>query len=310
MMTLNARTGEIVTLVGGYDFHTNQTNYATAEPGMTGTLFMPFIYTAAVESGMTPDFPVTGDPIKKGTWEPHNLDGSRSNSVLPMKVAFARQLHIPAIHLMDNVGIQTTSQMVRRFGLSEPMSPYLAAAYGTDKVPLTQMVSAYSAFANHGDRVEPHLIRQVLDAEGNTLEQRENAGSRVMSEYVASTMVSMMQGVFNGISANQPPMGGFAVAGMPGTVADHPDAWFIGYTPTYVTGVWIGYPDHQRSLGNDASGEELAKPLFTTFMTRFLRNKPPEQFAPPLAMPSEMQDLLRQREREAAEERLRLSQLP
>ena len=201
MMTLNAKTGEIVTMVGGYDFYTNKFNNATQAYRQTGSAFKPFIYTAAVEWGMTPDTPVSGAPISIGDWQPHNYDGSLGCGDLPMKTALAKSMNIPAVHLLQTVGIQTGAQMVRRFGIKVPMSPYLPSALGATEVPLDQMVSAYSAFPNKGIRVEPHLIRKVLDRDGATLEEWERTTYKVMNEYVALTMVSMMRGVVTGGTA-------------------------------------------------------------------------------------------------------------
>jgi penicillin-binding protein 1A len=197
MMTLNAKNGEIITMAGGYDFTLSKFNNATQAYRQTGSAFKPYIYTAAIEWGMTPDSTVSGAPIKVGDWSPHNYDGSTSNGDVPMKIALAKSLNIPAVHLLQTVGIQTGAQMVRRFGITMPMAPYLPSALGATEVPLNQMVSAYSAFPNKGVRVEPHLIRKVLDRDGNVLEEWEKTTYKVTSEYVALTMVSMMRGVID-----------------------------------------------------------------------------------------------------------------
>src|ERR1044072_1764497 len=143
MMTLNAKNGEIVTMIGGYDFYSaSKFNNATQAYRQTGSCFKPFVYTAAVEWGMTPDTTVSGAPIKIGPWEPHNYDGSLGNGDMPMKTALAKSMNIPAVHLLQTVGIQTGAQMVRRFGIKVPMAPYLPSALGATEVPLDQMVSA------------------------------------------------------------------------------------------------------------------------------------------------------------------------
>jgi penicillin-binding protein 1A len=241
MMTLNAKTGEVVTMIGGYDFYSaSKFNNATQAYRQTGSCFKPFIYTAAVEWGMTPDTTVSGAPISIGTWQPHNYDGSSGNGDLPMKMALAKSMNIPAVHLLQTVGIQTGAQMVRRFGIKVPMAPYLPSALGATEVPLDQMVSAYSAFPNKGIRVEPHLIRRVLDRDGAVLEEWEKTTYKVMNSYVALTMVSMMRGVVQFGTATAASSLGVPLAGKTGTVNDHTDVWFIGYTPTYVTGVWMG----------------------------------------------------------------------
>jgi penicillin-binding protein 1A len=304
MMTINAKTGEIVTMVGGYDFYTNRFNNATQAYRQTGSAFKPFIYTAAVEWGMTPDTTVSGAPIRIGNWQPHNYDGSTGNGDVPMKIALAKSLNIPAVHLLQTVGIQTGAQMVRRFGITVPMAPYLPSALGATEVPLDQMVSAYSAFPNKGVRVEKHLIRKVLDRDDNTLEEWEPTTFKVTSEYVALTMVQMMRGVVDNGTATGAKVLGVPLAGKTGTVNDHTDVWFLGYTPTYVTGVWMGYPGRKKPLGNDMTGGHGALPFFVDFMKDFLKGKPKENFDKPPSMPEDMKELIKQRQREMAEERL------
>ena len=303
MMTLNAKTGEIITMVGGYDFYTNKFNNAIQAYRQTGSCFKPFIYTAAVEWGMTPDTTVSGAPISIGDWQPHNYDGSTSCGDMPLKTALAKSMNIPAVHLLQTVGIQTGAQMVRRFGIKVPMSPYLPSALGATEVPLDQMVSAYSAFPNKGIRVEPHLIRRVLDRDGAALEEWEKTTYKVMSQYVALTMVGMMRGVVQGGTATGAQVLGVPLAGKTGTVNDHTDVWFIGYTPTYVTGVWMGYPGKKKPLGNEMTGAHGALPMFVDFMKTFLKDKPKEDFDKAPEMPEDMRELYRQRQRELAAER-------
>ncbi|MEO8433845.1 MAG: PBP1A family penicillin-binding protein [Pyrinomonadaceae bacterium] len=307
MMTLNAKTGEVVAMVGGYDFYTNKFNNAYQAYRQTGSAFKPFIYTAAVEWGMTPDTTVSGAPIKIGGWEPHNYNGSLATGDMPLKTALAQSVNIPAVHLLQTVGIQTGSQMVRRFGIKVPMAPYLSSALGATEVPLDQMVSAYSAFPNKGIRVEPHMIRRVVDRDGAVLEEWEKTTYKVINQYVALTMVSMMRGVVEGGTATAARSLGVQVAGKTGTVNDHTDVWFIGYTPTYVTGVWMGYPGKKKPLGNDMTGGVGALPFFVDFMKDFLKDKPKETFDKAPSMPEDMKELFRQRQRELAAQRAEMT---
>src|SRR5712691_1895200 len=308
MMTLNAKTGEILTMVGGYDFYTNKFNNATQAYRQTGSAFKPFIYTAAVEWGMTPDTTVSGAPITMGDWQPHNYDGSLGCADLPLKMALAKSMNVPAVHLLQTVGIQTGAQMVRRFGIKVPMAPYLPSALGATEVPLDQMVSAFSAFPNKGIRVEPHLIRRVLDRDGAALEEWEKTTYKVVNEYVALTMVSLMRGVVEFGTAASARSLGVPLAGKTGTVNDHTDVWFIGYTPTYVTGVWMGYTGKKKPLGNDMTGGVGALPFFIDFMKDFLKDKPKENFDKAPSMPEDMKELFQQRQRELAAERAQFAE--
>lgn len=306
MMTLNSHTGEIVTMVGGYDFLTNKFNNAFQAYRQTGSAFKPFIYSAAIEWGMTPDTVVSGAPISIGDWQPHNYDGSLGNADMPLKTALAHSMNVPAVHLLQTVGIQTGAQMVRRFGIKVPMAPYLPSALGATEVPLDQMVSAYSAFPNKGIRVEPHMFRKVLDRDGAVLEEWEKTTYKVFSEYVALTMVSMMRGVIQGGTASAAQVLNMPLAGKTGTVNDHTDVWFLGYTPTYVTGTWMGYPGRKKPLGNDMTGAHGALPIFIDFMKDFMKDKPKEDFPKAPAMPEDMKEMYKQRQRELQLERAQM----
>lgn len=302
IVTINAHNGEVVAMVGGYDFHTSKFNNATQGLRQTGSAYKPFIYTAAVEDGMTPDMLVSGAPIKRGGWSPHNYDGSLSHPNVPMKIALAKSYNLAAVHLLEQVGIQAGGQMVRRFGITNPMAPSLPSALGASEASLLEMVSAYSTFPNKGIRIPPHLVRKVYSRDGTLLEEWDKGSSKVTSEYVALTMVELMRGVTSGGgTAPGASAAGQPLAGKTGTVNDHTDVWFIGYTPTYVTGVWMGNPERKESLGAGMTGGHGALPFFNTFMNAFMKGKPGERFpnAPP--MPSEIKSLMERNKREELE---------
>jgi len=302
IVSLNAKTGEIVAMVGGYDYHTSKFNNATQGLRQTGSAYKPFIYTAAVEWGMTPEMMVSGAPIKRGGWMPHNYDGSLSHPNIPLKTALAKSYNLAAVHLLDQVGVQTGAQMVRRFGITHPMSPSLPSALGASEASLVEMVSAYSAFPNKGVRVTPHLIRKVISRDGSVLEETKTTTSKVTSEYVALTMVDIMRGVTGaGGTAPGANAAGQPLAGKTGTVNDQTDVWFIGYTPTYVTGVWMGNPERKESLGAGMTGGQGALPYFNSFMSQFMKGKPIEKFPEPPPMPGEIKSLVEQRKREELE---------
>lgn len=302
IVCINAKTGEIPVMIGGYDYQTNKFNNATQGFRQTGSSFKPFIYTAAVEWGLTKDSIVSGAPIKRGGWMPHNYDGSLSHPNVPMKIALAKSYNLAAVHLLDQVGIQTAAQTVRRFGITHPMAPVLPSALGATEVPLIEMVSAYSVFPNKGVRIEPHLIRKVLDRDGKVLEEWEKTSYKVTSEYVAGTMVEMMRGVVQGGgTATGASAGGHPLAGKTGTVNDHTDVWFIGYTPTYVTGVWMGNPEKKENLGNSMTGGHGAVPYFNAFMVPFMKDKPRDSFYDTPPMPAEIKNMAEQRKREELE---------
>ncbi len=301
LVSINAKDGEVVAMVGGYDFHTSKFNNATQGLRQTGSAYKPFIYTAAVEDGMTPDMLVSGAPIKRGGWMPHNFDGSTSHPNVPMKIALAKSYNLAAVHLLEQVGIQAGGQMVRRFGITNPMAPSLPSALGASEASLLEMTSAYSAFPNKGIRVHPHMIRKVYSRDGTLLEEWKNVTSKVTNEYVALTMVDMMRGVVNGGTASGAAAAGQPLAGKTGTVNDHTDVWFIGYTPTYTTGIWMGNPERKESLGKGMTGGVGALPFFNAFMNAFMKDKPKEKFPAVPPIPSEIRTLMERNKREELE---------
>ncbi len=300
--TINAHTGEIAAMVGGYDFHTSKFNNATQGLRQTGSCYKPFVYAAAVEDGFTPETIVSGAPIKRGGWQPHNYNGTISHPNVPLKTALAKSYNLAAVHLLQQVGIQKGAQMVRRLGITQPMAPSLPSALGASEASLIEMVSAYSTFPNKGIRMQPHLIRKVLDRDGKVLEEWKKTSSKVMSEYVALTMVELMRGVTSaGGTAPGANAAGQQLAGKTGTVNDQTDVWFIGYTPTYVTGVWMGNPDRKANLGHGMTGGGGALPYFNAFMGQFMKDKPRDKFPSPPALPPEIKSLVEQRKREQLE---------
>lgn len=302
IVCINSHNGEIVAMVGGYDFHTNKFNNATQGLRQTGSAYKPFVYTAAVENGMTPESTVSGAPIKRGGWQPHNYDGSTSHPNVPMKMALAKSYNLAAVHLLEQVGIQTGAQMVRRFGITNPMAPSLPSALGASEASLLEMVSAYSVFPNKGIRVQPHLIRKVYSRDGSLLEEWDKKSFKVTSEYVALTMVEMMRAVTaGGGTAPGANASGHQLAGKTGTVNDHTDVWFVGYTPTYVTGVWMGNPMKKENLGNNMTGGHGALPYFNAFMIPFMKDKKRDTFPEPPPMPPEVKREAEQRKREELE---------
>ncbi len=302
IVSINSHTGEVVALVGGYDFHTSKFNNATQGLRQTGSCYKPFVYTAAVENGMTPNSIVSGAPIKRGGWSPSNYGGSKSHGNVPMKIALAKSYNIAAVHLLDQVGIQAGAQMVRRFGITNPMAPSLPSALGASEASLIEMVSAYSVFPNKGMRVQPHLIRKVMNRDGSLLEEWQKTTYRVTSDYVALTMVEMMQGVTRGGgTASSASAGGHPLAGKTGTVNDETDVWFIGYTPTYVTGIWMGNPLRKESLGKGMTGGHGAVPYFNAFMVPFMKDKKRETFEDPPPIPSDIKSLIERNKREEQE---------
>jgi penicillin-binding protein 1A len=289
LICLDSKSGEVKAMVGGYDFSTRKFNNATQAERQCGSAFKPFIYTAAVEAGITPDSIVDAGPFVDPVtgWSPHNYDGSSGGGMLPLRSALQQSLNVVAVRLLSIVGVDKGAEVVKRFGLPNPMKRVLPSALGATEEPLLDMVSAYSSFSNGGVRVKPHLIRQVTDADGEVRRRWEPETFKVITPYVAAQMQEMMRGVVTGGTAasmmGNKELAKRMICGKTGTVNDFTDAWFIGYTPSYTAGVWIGYPGLKKSLGNKEAGSVAALPMWMHFFEPFIKDKPNDQFpkAPP-----------------------------
>jgi penicillin-binding protein 1A len=284
LLSLDSKTGDIKAMVGGYDFSTRKFNNATQAERQTGSCFKPFIYAAAVENGFTPDTVVSAEPFTDPTtgWSPTNYDGGAGGGSLTLADALKKSLNVVAVRLLSMVGVEKGAEIVKRFGLSNPMKRVLPSALGATEEPLLDMVSAYSVFSNEGIRVKPHLIKQVTDSDGNVKMEWKAESYKVISPYVAAQMQELMRGVVTGGTATA--IGGNKelaprmICGKTGTVNDFTDAWFIGYTPSYTTGVWIGYPGLKKSLGQGEAGGVAALPMWIRYMEKFMAGKPNDKF--------------------------------
>ncbi|HVG19875.1 MAG TPA: PBP1A family penicillin-binding protein [Blastocatellia bacterium] len=289
LVCIESKTGEVKAMVGGYDFSTRKFNNATQAERQTGSTFKPFIYATAIEEGFTPDTTISaGAFTDPGTgWSPSNYDGSSGGGMLPLRSALQQSLNVVAVRLLSVVGVDKGAEMVKRFGLPNPMKRVLPSALGATEEPLLDMVSAYSAFSNMGMRVKPHLIQRVTDADGEVKMEWNPEPSKVISPFVASQMQDMMRGVVTGGTAgsimSNKELSKRMICGKTGTVNDFTDAWFIGYTPTYTAGVWIGYPGLKKTLGNKEAGSVAALPMWIQFMEKFLKDKPNDKFPKPPA---------------------------
>ncbi|MCS6885988.1 MAG: PBP1A family penicillin-binding protein [Acidobacteriota bacterium] len=304
---IDVKTGEVKVMVGGYDFKYSKFNNATQANRQTGSVFKPFIYAAAIENGWTVDDYVADTPFVQGDWMPKNYDG-KFMGVISLKTALAQSRNIPAVRLLQSVGVQKGAELVKRFGIKNPMAPYLPSALGATEVPLIELVSAYGVFANEGVLVEPHIIRKVVDYEGKVLEEFTPRSRQVISPYVAASMVTLMRGVVeNGTAARiksvtEGDLAKREIAGKTGTVNDFTDAWFIGYTPSVVAGFWIGYPGEKRSLGEGETGAQAALPVWISFMKYYLNGKPIEKFPKMPEPDSALKKLQAQRAKQILEE--------
>lgn len=307
LLMIEQKTGEVKAMVGGYNFATTKFNHATQAERQTGSAFKPFIYAAALEQGLKPDDIVDDSPFSKGNYEPHNYDDTFLGA-MPIRKAFALSRNIPAVRVLDEIGVRNAADLVKRLKLPKPMAPYLPSALGATEEPLLNMVSAYGAFPNSGVLVEPVRIRKVVDRDGNVLDQAEPKQYKVLNDYVAAQMVELMRGVVQFGTAGAASSLGWPIGGKTGTVNDFTDAWFIGYTPEVTCGVWIGFSDRKKPLGRGEAGGTAALPFWIDFMRDYLRDKPKGKFPSVPSVPDEMRPIQADRARKHAAELARIAE--
>jgi penicillin-binding protein 1A len=280
---MDPATGEVRAMVGGRNFDQSHFNRATQAKRQAGSAFKPFVYAAALERGYSPATVITNlnDPVMtlQGAWVPE--DGHSSSDSMTMRQALKTSSNRAAVRMLDEVGIPVTVQYAQRLGVgSIPSVPSLAL--GSGEVTLLSMTAAYAAFANEGMVPTPTLIRRVESTLGEVLYDGAQPAHRAVSESTAFLMTSMLADVINSGTAWPARRVGFTLpaAGKTGTTNDYHDAWFVGYTPHLVAGVWVGY-DQPRTIMRNGYAADLAVPLWGRFMTVATRNDEADWFRPP-----------------------------
>ena len=286
--------GSITALVGGFDFNRNKFNHVTQAWRQPGSSFKPFIYSAALEKGYTPASVIPDEPIvisaaETGSqaWEPKNYDG-KYDGPMTLRTALAKSKNMVSIRLLRSIGPQYAQDYVTRFGFdAEKHPPYLTMALGAGSVTPWQQLTAYSVFANSGYKVEPYIVRQILDEKGNVLAEAQpvvagDESLRVIDLRNAFIIDSMMHDVVRrGTATRALSLKRGDLAGKTGTTNDYVDAWFCGYQPTLVAIAWIGF-DQPKKLGNGETGGAAALPMWIGFMEKALAGRPESYLdAPP-----------------------------
>ncbi len=280
LMAMDNATGGIKAMVGGRDFDESKFNRATQALRQVGSSFKPYVYTAAIDQGAKPDDTIVDEPVMfqtvSGPYVPHNYD-EKFEGRITLRRALAQSRNIPALKLADSIGIKTVIDYARRFGITSNLPPYLPVALGAAEVTLFEQTSAFSVFPNDGVRVTPRYITKVTDYEGRLMEEDFPEVKDVISARTARIMTSMLREVVlhgTGISASSLK---YPLAGKTGTTNDCTDAWFIGFSPSMTTGVWMGY-DEKKSLGAKETGAHAALPIWMDFMKTALAGKDPGEF--------------------------------
>ena len=278
LVSLDAKTGAVRALVGGYDFHSKTFNRAAQAMRQPGSTFKPFVYSAALSKGMTASTMVNDAPISlpgKGAngsvWTPKNSDG-RYSGYITLRQALTASKNMVSIRILMSIGVGYAQQYIQRFGFKPSELPAsLSMALGTGETTPLKIAEAYSVFANGGYRVSSHVIDKIYDSDGRLRAQMQPlvAGQnapQAIDPRNAYIMYKIMQDVVRvGTARGAAALGRSDIAGKTGTTNDNKDAWFVGFNPDVVTAVYIGF-DKPKSMGRAGYGGTIAVPVWVDYM--------------------------------------------
>src|SRR6516165_7787618 len=310
MVVMDPWTGRVLAMVGGFSFDQSQFNRATQAYRQPGSSFKPIVYSAALDNGYTPSTVVLDAPIEidqgqgAGVWRPENFSANKYQGPTTLRNALRLSLNTVTVRLAQDIGMPLIGEYARRFGVYDELPNYLSYALGAGETTVMRMVTAYSMIANGGRRVKPTLIDRIQDRYGHTIfkhDARECRGcdapagwknqpepqlvdrrEQVLDPMTAYQITSMLEGVVQGGTAIVVKEVGKPIAGKTGTTNEAKDAWFIGFSPDIVVGIYLGY-DKPRTLGkgNAATGGHLAAPIARDFLKLALADKPAIPFKVP-----------------------------
>jgi membrane carboxypeptidase/penicillin-binding protein len=278
LIAIDPGTGYVPVMIGGRDFARSHFNRAVQARRQPGSAFKPFVFAAALESGYSPASVISNlhDPIltQEGDWVPEDEHSSASSMTL--RTALRISSNRAAVQLLRQVGIPRAVTYAEKLAVGTPPSvPSLAL--GSGEVTLDALTAAFGAFANGGFVRKPILIRRVEDSDGEILHEAEDAAERAISEETAFLMANMLADVVNAGTGHRARREGFTLpaAGKTGTTNDYVDAWFVGFTPSLVAGVWVGF-DQPRTIVKGGYGGDLAVPIWARVMKAATRGAKPE----------------------------------
>jgi penicillin-binding protein 1A len=289
LVALDNHTGEILAMVGGYSFNRSKFNRATQAYRQMGSAIKPFLYTAAIDRGLTPtmilvDEPTTFDAGEgQPPYRPGNYDG-KFEGAITLRRAVEDSRNIPAVKVIQTLGPVQVAAYAKRFGFSLEFRPFLSMALGAQEATLLETTSAFSAFANNGIRMEPFYGHKITDREGSLLEERRPHPRDAIRADTAYVINSLLQGVIDRGTATPAKVLKWPLAGKTGTVDDFTDAWFVGFDPNITVGVWVGH-DEKKPIGPGEQGARAALPTWIEFMKGYIdlygdRENPPRFEAP------------------------------
>jgi penicillin-binding protein 1A len=282
LVSMELDTGKVRVIMGGKDFKDSPFNRALQAKRQPGSAFKPIIYAAAIDKGYRPSSVLMDEPLslpggRRGQlWSPHNYDHTFDGPI-SLATALARSRNVPTVRLMMAIGVPTTVKMAQTLGIASPIYPNYSSALGSSAVTPMELTRAYSVFPNQGNLVEPIFIERIEDRDGRMLVENRPQKSQVIDPGTAHTMVDLLCGVVQRGTGQRVMVLKRPIGGKTGTTNRTRDAWFIGFTPQLITGVWVGMDD-ERSLGPKETGSQAAAPIFISYMKEALKNSPVEDF--------------------------------
>ncbi len=283
---MDVKTGAVRAMVGGRDFSKSEFNRATQSRRQAGSAFKPLIYTAAFDKGMNPstrfvDSPIVFDDPSQpdGLWKPKNFD-EKFLGPTTMRTGLVQSRNIVTIKILQEIGIDYAASYAMNMGISSPIARNLSMALGSTGVTLQELVGAYGVLANAGKKVTPFFIKKIVDRTGNIFEETKPKSEQVIDARIAFMTSYVMRDVVESGTGRRVKSLGRPVAGKTGTTNDIRDAWFIGFTPSLITGVWIGF-DQETTLGKNEVGGRAAAPIWLYFMEKVVQHTPVEAFPTP-----------------------------
>ena len=304
IVAMDPQTGRVLAMAGGFSYDQSQFNRATQALRQPGSSFKPLVYAAALDNGYTPSTVVLDAPIEidtgTGIWAPENYT-RKYYGPSTLRFGIEQSRNVMTVRLAQDIGMPLIGEYAKRFGIYDNLPPYLSFALGAGETTLLRMVGAYAMFDNGGRKIQPTLIDRIQDRYGHTIykhDSRECRGcdadkwadqseptlidkrERVLDPMTAYQITSIMEGVVQRGTATVVKEVGKPIAGKTGTTNDEKDAWFIGFSPDLVVGVYLGY-DKPRHLGRGATGGVLAAPIVRDFMKVALADKPAVPFRVP-----------------------------
>jgi penicillin-binding protein 1A len=292
LMSIEVGTGMVKAMIGGRDFRQTQFNRATQSRRQPGSAFKPIIYAAALDKkfedpkkAYTPATIIIDSAIvytdeeRDTTWKPRNYKETFYGPTL-LRQALAKSRNLVTIKILQDIGVDYAIEYATKLGIESTLSRDLSIALGSSGISLLELLRSYSVFANQGYLVEPVFILKVEDRNGNVLEEMAPERKKVIEKNTAFIMTNLLEGVVKHGTGWRAKALKRPAAGKTGTTNNLFDAWFVGYTPEYITGVWVGL-DEEAPMGQGETGSRAASPIWVGFMQRALEGKPVKVFQPP-----------------------------